>query len=119
MSAPDSQQPHRRRIKIRRDGWTAERQIGFLACLSETNSVAAAAASVGMSRKSAYRLRSRAGGALFAALWARLLAPDARAVLEGHILALDDRHLARLLGTHLRRKRGDFSAIGSRPTGSP
>jgi hypothetical protein len=57
--------------KIRRDGWTAERQRRFLDTLWRTGSVSAAAASAGMSRESAYRLRRRKGE--FAADWNRAL----------------------------------------------
>ncbi len=59
--------------RIRRDGWTAERQLRFLDVLAGTRSVTRAAAAVGMNRKSAYRLRNRADGALFAAAWDRTL----------------------------------------------
>ena len=45
----------------RRDGWTAERQRGFIAALAGIGMVEAAANSVGMSRKSAYDLLERAG----------------------------------------------------------
>jgi len=55
----------------RRDGWTAERQLRFLDTLSRTRSVTRAASSAGLSRESAYRLRSRS--ALFAVLWERAL----------------------------------------------
>jgi hypothetical protein len=54
--------------RSRRDGWTAERQIGFLAALECSRSVSKAAKAVGMSRESAYRLRDRPAGALFAAV---------------------------------------------------
>ncbi|WP_162935635.1 hypothetical protein [Tsuneonella amylolytica] len=59
----------------RADGWTVERQCGFLAGLYLTGSVAAAARAVGMSRKSAYRLRARAGAEGFARAWDRVLTP--------------------------------------------
>ena len=59
--------------KIRRDGWTAQRQLRFLDMLARTRSVTRAAAAVGMSRESAYRLRSRKGGVLFATAWDRAL----------------------------------------------
>ena len=62
--------------RTRRDGWTAERQLAFLGALARTRSVTRAAASVGMSRESAYRLRARQGGALFAAAWDRVLAAE-------------------------------------------
>jgi hypothetical protein len=45
----------------RHDGWTPERQRGFIAALAQIGMVAAAARSVGMSRKSAYALLKRAG----------------------------------------------------------
>jgi hypothetical protein len=75
MDRPD---PQRRARRIRHDGWTPKRQLDFLAVLARTRSVTAAASSVGVSRKSAYRLRARHDGALFAALWDR--------ALEGHEL---------------------------------
>jgi len=59
--------------KTRRDGWTIERQLRFLDTLSRTRCVTRAAAAAGLSRKSAYRLRGRADGALFAALWDRAM----------------------------------------------
>jgi hypothetical protein len=59
--------------KIRRDGWTPERQLRFLGALARTRSVTRAARAAGMSRESAYRLRSRREGALFAAAWDRAL----------------------------------------------
>jgi hypothetical protein len=72
MSAADSPKPP----KIRRDGWTPERQLCFLDTLARTRSVTRAARAAGMSRESAYRLRRRKDGALFAAAWDR--------ALEGH-----------------------------------
>jgi hypothetical protein len=61
------------RSRTRRDGWTAQRQLRFLDTLARTRSVTRAAAAAGLSRKSAYRLRDRSDGALFAALWDRLV----------------------------------------------
>jgi len=72
MSSPDSPSA-RAQTKIRRDGWTAERQLRFLDALARTRSVTRAAAFADMSRESAYRLRSRRDGALFAAAWDRAL----------------------------------------------
>src|SRR3954466_1703537 len=57
--------------KIRRDGWTAECQLRFLDAMTRTRSITKAAAAAGMSRESAYRLRDRREGALFAAAWDR------------------------------------------------
>jgi molybdenum-dependent DNA-binding transcriptional regulator ModE len=53
--------------------WTAERQLLFLDTLARTRSVSGAAARVGMSRESAYRLRKRREGDLFAAAWERAM----------------------------------------------
>ena len=58
--------------RIRRDGWTNSRRVTFFVTLAATGSVTFAAASVGMSRKSAYALRKR--DATFAALWERAIA---------------------------------------------
>ena len=110
MSAADLSLTSR---KVRHDGWTAERQLRFLDALARTRSVIKAAAFAGMSRESAYRLCERKEGALFAALWKRavgLQTPPAKV----HIGALTDGQLARLLGNHYRRERGDFSNIGGR-----
>jgi len=46
----------------RHDGWTAARQRDFIAQLARIGIVSAAAKAVGMSPKSAYRLRDRAEG---------------------------------------------------------
>ena len=45
----------------RRDGWTPERQRDFILALSKIGMIAAAAKTVGMSRKSVYTLLERAG----------------------------------------------------------
>lgn len=109
MSAPDSPTPR----KIRRDGWTAERQLRFLDVLASTRNVAKAAAFAGMSREGAYRLRNRSEGSLFALLWDRALAPNATR-REVHTDMLSDGQIARLLGNHFRRQRGDFLNIARR-----
>lgn len=98
---------------MRRDGWTPERQLRFLDALAETRSIAKAAASAGMSRESAYRLRNRRDWALFGLLWDHVLAPEPPP-REVHIEQLTDGQLARLLGNHFRRERGDFLNIGAR-----
>ena len=98
--------------KTRGDGWTPERQLRFLDALARTRSVTEAAAATGMSREGAYRLRIRLGDGLFALLWDRALQPDLAANPEVHIEAMTDGRLARLLGTHFRRERGDFRRIG-------
>jgi hypothetical protein len=53
----------------RKDGWTPERQRGFIAALARCGSVTAAAKHVGMSASSAYRLLDREGSESFAEAW--------------------------------------------------
>ena len=53
--------------------WTGQRQLAFLDTLSGTRCVTRAAAAAGMSRESAYRLRRRPAGALFAAALDRIM----------------------------------------------
>jgi hypothetical protein len=110
MSIPDL--PKRRRI--RRDGWTPERQLRFLDALASTRSVARAAAAAGMSREGAYRLRNRSDGTLLAILWDRALASDLPSG-EVHNPRLTNGRILRLLGTQHRRERGDFLNIGAKP----
>ncbi len=50
-------------------GWTAERQRTFIEHLSLTGSVGESAALAGVSSRSAYRLRNRAGAESFARAW--------------------------------------------------
>lgn len=69
MSTADHCQAPLRTPKPRKDGWTIERQLRFLDALRRTRCITRAAAHVGMSRETAYRLRKRAGAALFAAAW--------------------------------------------------
>jgi hypothetical protein len=63
------------RLRRRRTGWSGDRQRAFIATLARCGSVAAAARSVGMTARSAYRLcdaptgngltRARVGSATF------------------------------------------------------
>ncbi|WP_375393814.1 hypothetical protein [uncultured Sphingomonas sp.] len=55
--------------RVRHDGWTPERQRGFIEILAVTGVVSAAAKAVGMSAQSAYRLRDRPGAKSFAVAW--------------------------------------------------
>ena len=64
----------------RADGWTPERQRGFLEALASSGSVSAAARAVGMSRETAYAQRRRADARGFAQAW------DAARVLAGEHL---------------------------------
>ena len=117
MSAPDSFRSPKSRTKIRCVGRAAERQLRFLDALAATRSVVKAAAFAGMSRESAYRLRERREGALFALLWDQAVAFEPGRA-EVHIGSLSDGRLMRLLGNHFRRECGDFVAIGSSRAGT-
>ena len=55
--------------RTRHDGWTSDKQVAFVAALARLPSVTAAARSVGMGARSAYRLRARAGAESFAEAW--------------------------------------------------
>jgi hypothetical protein len=68
-------------LRARADGWSEVRQCGFLAAIYVTGSVAAATRSVGMSRESAFRLRTRKGAESFARAWDRVLTPPG----SGHL----------------------------------
>ncbi|KQN31564.1 hypothetical protein ASF00_01810 [Sphingomonas sp. Leaf34] len=67
------------RYTQRSDGWTPDRQRGFLERIAEGATVDEASASVGLSPGAAYALRRRAAGAAFALGWdaARLVARPA------------------------------------------
>jgi hypothetical protein len=56
-------------VRTRADGWTPLKQAEFIGMLTETGSVAAAAAFVGMARETAYRLRRKPGAEEFAQAW--------------------------------------------------
>jgi len=56
-------------VAERQDGWTPDRQRAFIEMLADTGCVNAAAASVGMSSSSAYRLRRRTDARAFDAAW--------------------------------------------------
>ena len=110
MNSPDRFKSRR----IRKDGWTPERQLRFLDALAHTRSATNAAAFAGISRESAYRLRSRSGG-LFALLWDRALEPDPPSS-EVHSREMSDGRIMRLLGNHFRREAGvSFSSVGAGP----
>lgn len=66
--------PHSPRTATQRhDGWTPERQRIFLETLAECGTVQDACRAAGMSPASAYALRQRKSGALFALGWAAAL----------------------------------------------
>lgn len=63
----ESEPPPRRPVP--HDGWTVERQRCFIDTLAQTGIVTEAAKAAGMSARSAYRLRARAGSEAFADAW--------------------------------------------------
>ena len=111
-------------LRARADGWSEERQCGFLAALYVTGSVAAAARSVGMSRESAFRLRARVRAESFARAWDRVLTAPG----SGHIPQPKEdfrkvtlRELSRRLETDLVQPviyRGRMTAIRRKPDDS-
>ena len=70
-------------VTARRDGWTAERQRALIAVLASHGSVGAAARAVGMTPRTARRLRTRPQAEGFARAW------DV-AVEEGRLRAIEE-----------------------------
>ena len=64
-AVPFQPAPVRRRV----DGWTADRQRDFIAALAETGCVSEACAEVGITPRSAYRLREHPKAAAFRTAW--------------------------------------------------
>lgn len=60
--------------RYRHDGWTAERQRGFIHALAETGSVKAAARRIGKTTEGAYHMRRQPGADSFRAAWKAALA---------------------------------------------
>ncbi len=56
-------------LRARHDGWTPDKQHAFITALAETGCVTEAAAAVGMTARSAYRLRVRADANIFRQAW--------------------------------------------------
>lgn len=90
------------RLRRHHNGWLPWRQADFLGHLAETGSVSAAAARVGMSRESAYRLRRREGAESFAAAWDAALGLPVRQVTVDDLIYLA---YAGLIRPVLRRGR--------------
>lgn len=68
--------------KRRPDGWSPQKQRGFIEALADTGSVTAAARMVGMSITSCYRLRRAPGAEDFAAAWEAAIAQAALALVD-------------------------------------
>ena len=77
-------------VRARHDGWTPARQRAFVEQLGRCGAVGHAARAVGMSAKSAYRLRARADAVAFAAAWDAALAVGVEQTLEHAFARLAD-----------------------------
>jgi hypothetical protein len=66
----------------RADGWTAQRQVDFIAALADCGCVEQAALEARMSVTSCYRLRRSPGAENFAAAWDAALAQAARKLVD-------------------------------------
>ena len=121
----------------RHDGWTPDRQRGFIEALADTGSVKAAAARVAMTSESAYALRRAAGAETFAAAWEAALTSGAQRLADiafdrategvpvpiffngeqvGERRRYNDRLLLFLLKHHLPAKFGEVTRPGRFPT---
>ncbi|MEP6785060.1 MAG: hypothetical protein ABI898_04880 [Sphingomonadales bacterium] len=69
-------------VAARHDGWTPDKQRGFIDALALCGCVSAAARHVGMTPRSAWRLRERADATGFAAAWDKALTEGRRRTLE-------------------------------------
>jgi len=81
-------------VKARHDGWTAQRQRGFIVRLALSGSIAASAAAVGMTARAAYRLREHPEAGSFAAAWDK--------ALEWGVSARHDHALERAIAGEVR-----------------
>jgi len=98
--------PHVRHLAAPQDRWNKFKMAEFLRQLAATHSVAAAARSVGMSRQSAYKLRSRLKGEPLDIAWETAFRHGydnlAHAALERAINGVEVPHYhnGELVGTH-------------------
>ena len=69
QSLTSSPPPSAVALRARHDGWTPDRQRRFLEALAALGSITGAAAVVGMSVRSAYKLRGHPAAASFRAAW--------------------------------------------------
>ncbi len=118
----------------RHDGWTPERQRGFIEALADTGSVEAASRAVDMSSVGAYHLRRQPGAESFRAAWEAALAHGIQRVEDvamdralngveepvysyGKIVGTRIRHNDRLLMFMLRNRAPERFAAGGGPKG--
>lgn len=70
------------RQRVRRDGWTVQRQRAFITALADSGSVREAAAMAGVSPRSAYQLRRAKGAEDFARAWDMALQQAVRVLTD-------------------------------------
>lgn len=116
----------------RHDGWTPERQRGFIEALADTGSVEAAARAVDMAERGAYELRRQPGAEGFRAAWEAALAHGIQRIEDvamdralngviepvysyGKIVGTRVRHNDRLLMFMLRNRAPERFAAGGGP----
>ena len=93
-------------VRPRHDGWLPDKQCEFIDMLAETACIDAACAHVGMSRQSAYALRSRADASSFRRAWDAALEYGLRtvggALVSRAVNGVEVPHYYRgeLVGTH-------------------
>ena len=104
-------------VRARCDGWDAERQGRFIGWLAQTGSVSEAAARVGRSRESAYRLRRRADATGFAAAWDAALAGRSGNRIPAWKVTPDDLPTLAFEGAvRVRMHRGRFASVSRQPS---
>ena len=123
------------RAKERHDGWTPDRQRGFIEALADTGSVDAACRAVDMAQRGVYELRRQPGAESFRAAWEAALAHGVQRIEDvamdralngvpepvysyGKIVGTRIRHNDRLLMFMLRNRAPErFAAGGGRASG--
>lgn len=118
----------------RHDGWTPERQRGFIEALADTGSVEAACRAVDMAPRGAYALRREPGAEGFRAAWQAALALGVQRIEDvamdralngvpepvysyGKIVGTRQRYNDRLLMFMLRNRAPERFAAGGGPKG--
>jgi hypothetical protein len=101
-------------LRARRDGWTPARQARFIALLVRHACVRTAAAALGLSRESAYRLRRHPDAGSFRAAWDTAI--TGRRQPAWKFTQADAAELAHHGPFHLRLWRGKVCDIGRKPS---
>jgi hypothetical protein len=95
-------------LRYRRDGWTPERQVGFIRAIAECGCVAEACRRVGMSAESAYELARRPDAQSFRVAWDIAMDNAVRRVGDGAFsralngVEIPHFYKGELVGTHRR-----------------